>query len=176
MPRNRSGLSNRQQAFVDIFCKSNGRLTPTECAREAGYSGKSATTAACNLRNPRYYPKVVEAIEMKQREYAEASKLDVIKHMREMARLRDLAAENNQFAAAINAEYRRGQAVGLYVDRKEVVTGSLDKMTRPELEAKLKEIREGLVVNGEYSVLEDNSITDVDSTEIELDQSNTLAE
>jgi hypothetical protein len=57
-----------------------------------------------------------------------------------------------------------------------VVTGSLDKMTRPELEAKLKEIREGLVVNGEYSVLEDNSITDVDSTEIELDQSNTLAE
>jgi hypothetical protein len=75
--------------------------------------------------------------------------------MREMARLRDLAAENNQFAAAINAEYRRGQAVGLYVDRKEVVTGSLDKMSRPELEAKLKELREGLIVNGEYSVLDD---------------------
>jgi hypothetical protein len=29
-------------------------------------------------------------------------------------------------------------------------------MTRPELEAKLKELREGLVVNGEYSVIEDN--------------------
>jgi hypothetical protein len=41
-------------------------------------------------------------------------------------------------------------------------------MTRPELEAKLKELREGLVVNGEYSVIEDNSITDVDSTEISL--------
>ena len=159
MPRNRSGLSNRQQAFVEIYCKSNGRLTPTECAREAGYSGKSATTAACNLRNPRYYPKVVEAIEMKQREYAEASKLDVTKHMREMARLRDMAVENGQFAAAINAEYRRGQAVGLYVDRKEVVTGSLDKMSRPELEAKLKELREGLIVNGEYEVIEDNTTT-----------------
>tara|TARA_R100001591_G_scaffold4972_2_gene11218 strand:+ start:1143 stop:1643 length:501 start_codon:yes stop_codon:yes gene_type:complete len=159
MPRNRSGLSNRQQAFVEIFCKANGRLTPTECAREAGYSGKSATTAACNLRNPRYYPKVVEAIELKQREYAEASKLDVTKHMREMARLRDMAVENGQFAAAINAEYRRGQAVGLYVDRKEVVTGSLDKMSRPELEAKLKELREGLIVNGEYDVIEDNTTT-----------------
>jgi NAD-dependent DNA ligase len=71
--------------------------------------------------------------------------------------LRDMAVENGQFAAAINAEYRRGQAVGLYVDRKEVITGSLDKMTRPELEAKLKELREGLVVNGEYSVIEDNT-------------------
>ena len=62
MPRNRSGLSNRQQAFVEIFCKSNGRLTPTECAREAGYSGKSATTAACNLINQKYKPKVLEPI------------------------------------------------------------------------------------------------------------------
>ena len=79
--------------------------------------------------------------------------------MREMARLRDMAVENGQFAAAINAEYRRGQAVGLYVDRKEVVTGSLDKMSRPELEAKLKELREGLIVNGEYEVIEDNTTT-----------------
>jgi len=71
--------------------------------------------------------------------------------------LRDMAAENGQYAAAINAEYRRGQAVGLYIDRKEVVTGSLDKMSRPELEAKLKELREGLVVNGEYEVIEDNT-------------------
>ena len=47
----------------------------------------------------------------------------------------------------------------LNVDRKEVVTGSLDKMSRPELEAKLKELREGLIVNGEYDVIEDNTTT-----------------
>ena len=28
-------------------------------------------------------------------------------------------------------------------------------MSRPELEAKLKELREGMIVNGEYSVLDD---------------------
>jgi hypothetical protein len=50
---------------------------------------------------------------------------------------------------AINAEYRRGQLAGFYVDRKEVVTASLDNMTRPELEAKLKEIRDHNVINGE---------------------------
>ena len=38
---------------------------------------------------------------------------------------------------------------GFYVDRKEVVTASLDNMTRPELEAKLKEIRDHNVINGE---------------------------
>ena len=48
---------------------------------------------------------------------------------------------------------------GLYIDSKEVVTGSLDKMSMPELEAKLKELREGLIVNGEYEVIEDNTTT-----------------
>ena len=50
---------------------------------------------------------------------------------------------------AINAEYRRGQLAGFYIDRKAVVTASLDNMTRPELEAKLKEIRDHNVINGE---------------------------
>ena len=63
MPKNRGGLSPRQQAFVEIFCKENGRITPTECARQAGYKEHSATAAASNLRNPKYYPGVVEAIE-----------------------------------------------------------------------------------------------------------------
>ena len=85
MPKNRGGLSPRQQAFVEIFCKENGRLTPTECARQAGYKEHSATAAASNLRNPKYYPKVVEAIENLQREYAEATKIDVVKHSRELA-------------------------------------------------------------------------------------------
>ena len=56
---------------------------------------------------------------------------------------------------AVQAEYRRGQLAGFYVDRKEVVTASLDNMSRPELEAKLKEIRDHNIVNGEIEVIED---------------------
>jgi hypothetical protein len=56
---------------------------------------------------------------------------------------------NGQIGPAVNAEYRRGQLAGFYVDRKEVVTASLDNMSRPELEAKLKEIRDHNVINGE---------------------------
>ena len=157
MPKNRGGLSPRQQAFVEIFCKENGRLTPTECARQAGYKEHSATAAASNLRNPKYYPKVVEAIENLQREYAEATKIDVVKHSRELARLRDKAVENGQLGPAVVAEFRRGQLGGFYVDRKEVVTASLDNMTRKELESKLKEIRDNNIVNAEYEVIEDKN-------------------
>ena len=151
-------LSPKQRAFVEIFVKENGRLTATECAKQAGYSEKSAVSQACNLRNPKYFHKVVEAIENLQREYAEASKIDFVKHSRELARLRDIAVTNGQVGPAVQAEYRRGQLAGFYVDRKEVVTASLDNMSRPELEAKLKEIRDHNIVNGE--------VIDVEVTEL----------
>ena len=154
MPKIRENLSPKQKAFVEIFCAENGRLTPTECAKQAGYSEKSATAAACNLRNPKYYPKVVEAIENLQREYAEATKVDVVRHSRELARLREKAVENGQLGQAVVAEYRRGQLAGFYVDRKEVVTASLDNMTRKELESKLKEIRDNNIVNAEYEIID----------------------
>jgi hypothetical protein len=95
------------------------------------------------------FPLVVEAIENLQKEYAEASKIDFVRHARELARLRDTAVTNGQLGPAVNAEFRRGQLAGFYVDRKEVVTASLDNMTRPELEAKLKEIRDHNIINGE---------------------------
>ena len=159
-------------SLVEIFVKENGRLTATECAKQAGYSEKSAVSQSCNLRNPKYFPKVVEAIENLQREYAEASKLDFVKHSRELSRLRDHAVTNGQLGPAVQAEYRRGQLAGFYVDRKEVVTASLDNMTRPELEAKLKEIRDHNVINGEAIGVEIKEIEDISFTESPLDESN----
>ena len=138
-------------------------MTATDCAKQAGYSEKSAISQACNLRNPKYFPKVVEAIEDLQREYAEASKLDFGKHSRELSRLRDISVTNGQMGPAINAEYRRGQLAGFYVDRKEVVTASLDNRTRPELEAKLKEIRDHNVINGEAIGVEVKEINVIES-------------
>lgn len=170
MPKIRDGaLTPKQRAFVEIFVKENGRLTATDCAKQAGYSEKSAISQACNLRNPKYFPKVVEAIEDLQREYAEASKLDFVKHSRELSRLRDISVTNGQMGPAINAEYRRGQLAGFYVDRKEVVTASLDNMTRPELEAKLKEIRDHNVINGEAIGVEIKEVNEIKDNLIEAE-------
>ena len=168
MPKIRNGeLTPKQRAFVEIFVKENGRLTQTECAKQAGYSEKSAVSQACNLRNPKYFPKVVIAIENLQREYAESSKIDFVKHARELSRLRDTAVTNGQMGPAVNAEYRRGQLAGFYVDRKEVVTASLDNMSRPELEAKLKEIRDHNVINGESIGVEIKEISEIKDNIIE---------
>ena len=87
---------------------------------------------------------------------------DFVKHSRELSRLRDISVTNGQMGPAINAEYRRGQLAGFYVDRKEVVTASLDNMTRPELEAKLKEIRDHNVINGEAIGVEVKEIIEIE--------------
>jgi len=76
--------------------------------------------------------------------------------------LRCIAVTNGQMGPAINAEYRRGQLAGFYIDRKEVVTASLDNMTRPELEAKLKEIRDHNVINGEAIGVEIKELKEID--------------
>ena len=51
-----------------------------------------------------------------------------------------MAADNKQYSAAVNAEYRSGQLAGLYIDKKEVRVSGLEGMSRAELEKKLKEL------------------------------------
>ena len=46
----------------------------------------------------------------------------------------------DQFAAAINAEYRSGQLAGAFIDRKEVTVNGLEGMSREQLEKKLEEL------------------------------------
>ena len=52
----------------------------------------------------------------------------------------DRAAGKSQYTAAINAEFRKGQMAGFYVDRREVKHLGLEGMSREELEGKLKEL------------------------------------
>ena len=44
------------------------------------------------------------------------------------------------YNAAVAAETRRGQIAGLYVDKKEILTGTIDSMSRDEVEKKLQEL------------------------------------
>ena len=62
------------------------------------------------------------------------------KHVQELARLRETALDAKSYSAAVNAERLRGQAAGLYIDRKEIRTGSIDSMSRDEVLKQLKEL------------------------------------
>jgi len=139
-PRGEDGLTDKQRIFVEIYVKEEGRLTPTECARQAGYKPERAPTTASELLNIKKYPRVVDAVRKKRSELHETHKVEMNKHLVELARLRDKALGDKSHSAAINAERLRGQAAGLYVERKEIRTGSIDDMSREEVIKRLKEI------------------------------------
>ena len=62
--------------------------------------------------------------------------------MRDLQMIRDKALEAGAYAAAVQAEYRRGQALGtIYVDRKEIRHGTIDSMSKEEVERKLNELK-----------------------------------
>jgi len=139
-PIRADGLTDKQQIFVKIFTENEGRLTPTECARQAGYSEASANVAASVLLNGKRYPKVVEAIIKRRAEIEKTHEVKLNKHVQELARLREKSLSEKSYSAAVNAERLRGQAAGLYIDRKEIRTGSIDSMSREDVLKQLKEL------------------------------------
>jgi hypothetical protein len=60
-----------------------------------------------------------------------------------MQRLRDASLAGGAYSAAVMAEKNRGLAEGLYVSKSEIRTGSIDSMSREEVEKELDRIRSG---------------------------------
>jgi len=153
-PRGADGLTEKQRIFVEIYTANEGRLTPTECARQSGYKRERAATTASELLNVNKYPKVVSAVMKRRNEIADTHKVEMNKHVQELARLRDKALNEKSYSAAVNAERLRGQAAGLYIDRKEIRTGSIDDMSREDVLKKLKEIGlDGKIIQDEKGVV-----------------------
>ena len=139
-PIRADGLTDKQRVFVKIYSENEGRLTPTECARQAGYNEDSANVRASELLNGKRYPKVVEAIIQRRAEIEKTHEVKLNKHVQELARLREKSLSEKSYSAAVNAERLRGQAAGLYIDRKEIRTGSIDSMSRDDVLKQLKEL------------------------------------
>jgi len=56
--------------------------------------------------------------------------------------IRDRALENGAYSAAVQAEYRRGQAHGdIYISKSEVRHGSIDSMSKEDVLKALEEIK-----------------------------------
>jgi len=139
-PVDQDGLTDKQKIFVKIYSENEGRLTPTECARQAGYNEAQANVRASELLNGKRYPKVVDAIIARRAEIEKTHEVKLNKHVQELARLREKSLAEKSYSAAVNAERLRGQAAGLYIDRKEIRTGSIDSMSREDVLKQLKEL------------------------------------
>ena len=95
---------------------------------------------ASELLNGKRYPKVVEAVIKRRAEIEKTHEVKLNKHVQELARLREKSLSEKSYSAAVNAERLRGQAAGLYIDRKEIRTGSIDSMSREDVLKQLKEL------------------------------------
>jgi len=66
------------------------------------------------------------------------------RHLRDLQLIRDMALQNGAYSAAVQAEYRRGQAQGdIYVSKSEIRHGSIDSMSKDEVLKALQEIKQG---------------------------------
>lgn len=144
------GLNERQQKFCELYV-SRDDLSHSEMAEAAGYP-KSRSVVSRLLQ----IPAVVAYIKKLRAELNAKYEVTFENHVRKLAEIRDLAMQNGAYAAAVSAEKHRGQVAALYVDRKEILHGRLDQMSREDVMkeiAKLKEEFPGL-----NAILETNMV------------------
>jgi len=135
-------LTAREWKFVQEYVSGDGNVTLKEAAIRAGYAPGGASQQAYVMTSPEKSPHVVAAIQAYRAELAQRYNTTYEKHMQALQEIRDKALEAGAYAAAVSAEYRRGQALGtIYVDRKEIRHGTIDAMPKEEVERKLAEIR-----------------------------------
>ena len=135
-------LSQRDWAFVQEYVTRDGVMTRTEAAVRAGYTENTAKIVIARLLDPVRSPHVVAAINELRSELADKYGTTFERHMRDMQIIRDKAIEAGAWSAAVQAEYRRGQALGtIYVDRKEIRVGTIDSMSKEEVMRKLEELK-----------------------------------
>jgi phage terminase small subunit len=137
-----SPLTPRQEAFVREFVLKDGMITKREAAENAGYAPESAAQRAYELTDPRKHPNVVARIRALKSELDAKFGVTYERHLRDLQVIRDRALENGAYSAAVQAEYRRGQAHGdIYISKSEVRHGSIDSMSKEDVLKALQEIK-----------------------------------
>jgi phage terminase small subunit len=136
-------LTDKEWKFVHELVAGEGHVTLKEAALRAGYSPKWIESGgAKSLTSVDRSPHIVAAIQKLRAEMAEKYGTTYERHMRDLQIIRDQALAAGAFGAAVQAEYRRGQALGsIYIDRKEIRHGTIDSMSKEEVMRKLEEIK-----------------------------------
>ena len=160
-PRTEKKITPKQEEFCRIYVCED--VSQTEAALRAGYSEKSAHAIASQLLNGQRYPHVVERIKELKQELSKKYEVTFEGHVKKLAEIRDLAMQNNNYPAAVAAEKSRGQAAGLYIDRKEILHGNIDQMSKEEVMKEIKKLQEEFPALGVLS--DDNLVIEAEVIE-----------
>ena len=123
----RDKLTPKQAKFCLLFVQEGDTKTATECAILAGYSEKRARIEASELRK---HPGCTEYIRELRNQEEKKYEINLHKHLKRLDQLSRGAEEKGNWNAAVTAEKSRGQVGGLYIDRKEIMHGSIDQLNR----------------------------------------------
>lgn len=145
-------ITVRQRKFCEEYVE--GRMTASECARQAGYNPASAGDIASKLLNGRDFPHIPRYIAQLREEKERLYGVTLSGQLERLYKLSRGAEEQGQFSAAINAEKIRSALGGLTVDRRENIN-TIDQMTRDQITARLAELQQkypqAFIVDAEYT-------------------------
>ena len=136
-------LTQKQRSFVDILVANWGKISKVDAARQAGYKSAKEdgpVETASRLTNPKLNPHVCRYLEKRLSQELQKYEKDKLRSYKKFEELQTNAATKGQFTAAINAEFRKGQMAGFYVDKREVKHIGLEGMSREALEKRLSEL------------------------------------
>jgi hypothetical protein len=124
-------LTDRQRRFAELVVA--GGMSYAEAARKAGYPAASAGQTAHRLMSSTADNRVAKYVRQLRNDLYEKYAITLDRHLTKLAEIRDKAIEAGQFAVAASAEKSRGQAAGLYIERKEVTITRIDQMSHEEV-------------------------------------------
>ncbi len=165
-PRVEKSITPKQEEFCRIYVCED--ISQTEAALKAGYSKKSAHAIASQLLNGQRYPHVVNRIRELKIELSKKYEVTFEGHVKKLAEIRDQAMSNGNYPAAVAAEKSRGQAAGLYIDRKEILHGKIDQMSRDEVVREIRKLQEEFPALS--TVIEGNVIIDQPTEDTETEK------
>ncbi len=148
-------LTKRQRLLV-WNAVNDPTLTFAEAAKKAGY--KNPVVVGRYMRPGGKYAHVRREYERLMSEAKKKFELTHDKAVEDLYKLRDDAWGQDNFTAAINAQNLLLKLGGLIVDRREVLHGKIDQMSRDEVEKRLAQLigsRE--LENKSGTVIEDKS-------------------
>jgi len=153
-------LNRRQRNFIWIAV-NNPRLSLVECAHKAGYT--SPRQMANKLMSK---PIIRKEYNYLMNQAKKKYELNYDRAVQDLYDIRDKAIEAGSFNAAISAQNSLLKVGGLIVDRKEVMFGKVDQMSREEVETRLAQLMGNVVEASIENKQPDPSLV-IDETEIE---------
>ena len=128
-------LTPKQEAFVNYCLEGKSAREAYRLAYDC--SSLDAKSIAASSWQLLQNPKIALSIRSRQRIGLAESQISRETHLSELARLREIAVENQQVSAGVQAEHYRGRVAGLYNDKLQLQIGPSDEMLLSQIAALL---------------------------------------